>query len=277
MPSTIPEMQWRAFAAHDRSWDLRRCMSPFLAPFGPGPRRRRCPFIVAKRTSRYQNQIRLLDVKTGQYRLGSNATAVGPACRWRPSAGRAIADWKLERALKCRSCTKSRTRPVHMIKLTESAITPYVWVQPIRIDVKPGGTPQGRDLIWRDRNQKGLRKFGPCWVPIYRSAFMCGYSLHAVATRPAEVSETLVSTRFSTAGTRGFASPNNPKVAVCLRPGTELAFEHDVQTDGMIFRKNIGARLARFRQIDTDKSHQHHDALEFSNGAIVLVTNLTTG
>ena len=45
----------------------------------------------------------------------------------------------------------------------------------------------------------------------------------------------------------------------------------------MMFRKSIGARLARFRQIDTDKYHQHHDALEFSNGAIVLVTNLTAG
>jgi hypothetical protein len=45
----------------------------------------------------------------------------------------------------------------------------------------------------------------------------------------------------------------------------------------MMFRKSIGARLARFRQIDTDKSHKHHDAPEFSNGAIVLVTNLTAG
>jgi hypothetical protein len=85
---------------------------------------------------------------------------------------------------------------------------------------------------------------------------MCDYSLHAVATRPAEVAETLVSTEFST-GTRGFASPDNPNVAVCLRPGTEIAFENDVQTEGMMF--------------------QHHDALEFSNGAIVLVTNLAAG
>jgi hypothetical protein len=46
-------------------------------------------------------------------------------------------------------------------------------------------------------------------------------SLHAVATRPAEVAETLVSTNFST-GTHGFASPGDPKVAVCLRPGTEI-------------------------------------------------------
>ena len=106
---------------------------------------------------------------------------------------------------------------------------------------------------------------------------MCDYSLHAVATRPAKVAETLVSTKFSTGGTRGFASPDDPKVAVCLRPGTEIAFENDVQTGGMMFRKSIGARLARFRQIDLNKPNQHHDALEFSNGAIVLVTNLTAG
>ena len=105
---------------------------------------------------------------------------------------------------------------------------------------------------------------------------MCDYSLHAVATRPAEVAETLVSTNFST-GTHGFASPNDPKVAVCLRPGTELAFENDVQTGSMMFRKNIGVRLARFRQINLNQRYQHHDALEFSNGAIVLVTDLAAG
>jgi hypothetical protein len=40
--------------------------------------------------------------------------------------------WKLEAALKCRSCKKGRyAPPVHMIKLTqELAITPYVWVHP---------------------------------------------------------------------------------------------------------------------------------------------------
>jgi hypothetical protein len=105
---------------------------------------------------------------------------------------------------------------------------------------------------------------------------MCDYSLHAVATRPAEVAETLVSTDFST-GTRGFASPDHPQVAVRLRPGTEIAFEQDAKTDGRMFRKNIGDRLARFRQINTDRSHQHHDALEFSNGTIALVTDLVPG
>jgi hypothetical protein len=40
--------------------------------------------------------------------------------------------WKLEEALKCRSCRKSRyAPPVHMIKLTmEREITPYIWAHP---------------------------------------------------------------------------------------------------------------------------------------------------
>jgi hypothetical protein len=40
--------------------------------------------------------------------------------------------WKLEAALKCRSCKKGRYAPlVHMIKLTqEREITPYPWVHP---------------------------------------------------------------------------------------------------------------------------------------------------
>src|SRR4051812_19175648 len=106
---------------------------------------------------------------------------------------------------------------------------------------------------------------------------MCDYSLHAVATRPAEVAETLVSTKFQTTSTRGFSSADNPHVAVCLRPGTEIAFESEVRTDGMTFRKSIGDRLARFRQINLNEPTQHHDALEFSNGAVVLVTDLTPG
>lgn len=106
---------------------------------------------------------------------------------------------------------------------------------------------------------------------------MCDYSLHAVASRPAEAAETLVSSTFQSTTTRGFAGLDNPQVAVCLRPGTEIAFENDVQTAGLMFRKNIGERLARFRQIDLDKPTRHHDALEFSSGVIVLVTDLVPG
>jgi hypothetical protein len=106
---------------------------------------------------------------------------------------------------------------------------------------------------------------------------MCDYSLHAVATRDAEVAETLVSTKFQSTMTKGFAGPDNPHVAVCLRPGTEIAFETDVQAEGLMSRKNIGDRLARFRQVNLDKPTQHHDALEFSNGVIVLLTDLVPG
>ena len=65
--------------------------------------------------------------------------------------------------------------------------------------------------------------------------------------------------------------------ARCKASDELIAFEKDAQTDGMMFRKNVGDRLARFRRIDTEKSHQHHDALEFSNGTVVLVTDLVPG
>ena len=53
---------------------------------------------------------------------------------------------------------------------------------------------------------------------------MCDYSLHSVRTRPAKVGEKLVTHNFGT-GTRGFAAPEDTSVAVCILPGTELAFE----------------------------------------------------
>ena len=60
---------------------------------------------------------------------------------------------------------------------------------------------------------------------------MCDYSLHAVASRPAKVGETLITTSFRGAGTRGFAVEAEPEVAVCLLPGTELAFADAVGYD----------------------------------------------
>jgi len=45
----------------------------------------------------------------------------------------------------------------------------------------------------------------------------------------------------------------------------------------VLFRWPVRERLARFRQIDLDKPNQHHDALEFANGRIVLVTDLAVG
>src|SRR5690349_1736836 len=49
-----------------------------------------------------------------------------------------------------------------------------------------------------------------------RSASMCDYSLHHVASRPAKVGDKLVSTKFTKSITRGFAAVGEPHVAVCL-------------------------------------------------------------
>ncbi|HMG78895.1 MAG TPA: hypothetical protein VK591_09435 [Xanthobacteraceae bacterium] len=109
---------------------------------------------------------------------------------------------------------------------------------------------------------------------------MCDYSLHHVASRPAKVGDKLVTTKFVNTPTGGFAAVDNPNVAVCLRPGTELAFEHDVACEpmlGILPSRKIGQRLARFRQVNVEQPCVHHDALEFPDGKIVLVTRLREG
>jgi hypothetical protein len=108
---------------------------------------------------------------------------------------------------------------------------------------------------------------------------MCDYSLHHLASRPAKVGDRLVSTNFINSATRGFAAIGESDVAVCLLPGTEIAFEKDVECDDMfgLFPRRVREKVARFRQIDMDKPHTHHDALEFPDGRSVLVTRLTKG
>ena len=80
--------------------------------------------------------------------------------------------------------------------------------------------------------------------------------------------------------TRGFAAIGEPTVAVCLLPGTEVAFLRDVECDGAfrIFRRrSLKQKVARFRQINLDQPTMHHDALEFPDGEIALVTELREG
>jgi hypothetical protein len=106
---------------------------------------------------------------------------------------------------------------------------------------------------------------------------MCDYSLHAVASRPAKVGERLIARSFS-GGTRGFAAEGEPKVAVCLLPGTELAFDQDVKYDqSWIWKTTTNFRVARFRKIDPHNAYRHHDALELPDGNVVLVTHLSSG
>jgi hypothetical protein len=108
---------------------------------------------------------------------------------------------------------------------------------------------------------------------------MCDYSLRHVASRPARVGDKLVSSSFRNSSTRGFAAVGEPNVAVCLLPGTELAFEENTKCEsayGFGYRR-LPHKVARFRQVNKDKPNLHHDALEFPDGEIVLVTKLAGG
>ena len=109
---------------------------------------------------------------------------------------------------------------------------------------------------------------------------MCDYSLHSVKSRPAKVGDKLTTRSFGT-GTRGFAASEDSNVVVCVRPGTELSFAREVMCQPIgIFGwrdKVIRHKTAIFRQIDKEKIAAHHDALEFPDGQIVLLTSLSEG
>jgi hypothetical protein len=108
---------------------------------------------------------------------------------------------------------------------------------------------------------------------------MCDYSLQHVASRPAEVGDKLVSSRFDGTISRGFSAAGDPNVAVCLLPGTEIAFEKQVEYENAVTyqRQSVAVAVARFRQLNTDQPLMHHDALEFANGETVLLTRLVEG
>jgi len=145
---------------------------------------------------------------------------------------------------------------------------------------------------------------------------MCDYSIEGSAnTRDAVVGDKLVSTKFN-AHTRGFSGVNEPNIAVCVKPGTEIQFEKNVKISTKTYlyrsiiedisvlfskmlridRKTIKATTAVFRQAqnfiygsaDTKDNlalmnayqvggHRHRDALEFPDGQVVLLTNLVPG
>jgi hypothetical protein len=109
---------------------------------------------------------------------------------------------------------------------------------------------------------------------------MCDYSFQMVASRPAKIGDRLVTTHFVNSITRGFAAVRQLDVAVCLLPGTELAFDNDVEYDRVfsLFGKvRVNHKVARFRQVNMHDPYTHHDALEFPNGGIVKVTRLIAG
>ena len=115
---------------------------------------------------------------------------------------------------------------------------------------------------------------------------MCDYSLQSIVSRPAKVGDKLTTRDFGT-GTRGFAAPEYHTIAVCVLPGTELAFSSAVKVtdpDVPFFDfwkiptlRTLDHATAIFRQVHKNDPWKHHDALEFPDGDIVLLTHLYEG
>ena len=110
---------------------------------------------------------------------------------------------------------------------------------------------------------------------------MCDYSLQNVRSRPAKVGDKLTTRDFGT-GTRGFAAAEDATVAVCVLPGTELAFSRSVivSDDQLIIGWKVQTLIhatAIFRQVNKNEPRKHHDALEFPDGRIALLTQLWPG
>ena len=110
---------------------------------------------------------------------------------------------------------------------------------------------------------------------------MCDYSLESVSSRPAKVGDKLTTRDFGTC-TRGFAAAEDAEVAVCVLPGTELAFSNPVTLKDPRFiigwtMEKLAYATAIFRQVNKNEPMKHHDALEFPDGRIVLLTRLSEG
>jgi len=109
---------------------------------------------------------------------------------------------------------------------------------------------------------------------------MCDYSLEGIASRPAQLGDRIVSTRFSASFSRGFALAAARDIAVCLSPGTEIVFDRGAAVDAAYVGlpdRATGETVARFRRVNDDRPGLPHDALEFSSGEIALVALLVEG
>ena len=138
----------------------------------------------------------------------------------------------------------------------------------------PSQTEQAEITRWRGRYEAAKLKHRGATG----AAPMCDYSLETVKTRPARVGDKVVTHRFWSA-TGGFCAPEDIHLAVCLLPGTEMSFAFEVKRSGLWpWSKNIiHHKTAIFRQVNLDCPHAHHDALEFPDGEIVLLTYLMEG
>ena len=103
---------------------------------------------------------------------------------------------------------------------------------------------------------------------------MCDYSLTSVKSRAAQLEDKLITTNFGT-GTTGFADVSDDSTAICVLPGTEIAFEEEVQAIGQSGKS--AHKTAVFQQFNKEVYHTHHDGLEFADGTSVLLALLHPG
>ena len=109
---------------------------------------------------------------------------------------------------------------------------------------------------------------------------MCDYSLQNIKSRAAKVGDKLTTHNFGT-GTRGFGASEDTSIAVCVLPGTELSFSNEVTCQSTGFftwrKKLMKHKTAIFRQVNKERVAAHHDALEFPDGRVILLTILCEG
>jgi hypothetical protein len=108
-------------------------------------------------------------------------------------------------------------------------------------------------ILMRKRGQKGCARKLRAPLGFCADSAAVKESLENVATRTAKVGDKLISTQFPNSISRGFAAVGEPDIAVCLLPGTELAFDCEVECDhplGFYKTKKLQENVARFRQLN---------------------------
>ena len=107
---------------------------------------------------------------------------------------------------------------------------------------------------------------------------MCDYSVQAGKQQREAVRGNPLITKKISDHTIGFVDVNDQTTAVCLIPGTALAFDEPVKfASGGGSIKSIPFAGAKFCQIEKGNALTHHDALAFPDGQTVKLTLLLEG
>ena len=105
---------------------------------------------------------------------------------------------------------------------------------------------------------------------------MCDFSLHHLKSRPAKVGDKLTTRDFGT-GTLGFAASEKSalRFACCQGRSCPLLDEVRCESSGRGVKKRSRPQDRDLPAGQPRRSERHHDALEFPDGQIVLLTSLT--